>query len=207
MDLKKIDLGKNTKDLLKELSKPPDNEKIFKSKKCFPYVETYYRPGPGTPISTKNFSPNFNPSETLARPSLSFKKIFKKIEFSPHVNIKSSIRSFSKQNDSFIKRCLERSPEPCEFKSVIRIKPRLVKPLTRNSKIQSLNRSFNDSQKQSTEYLRVNRLTAVNLKERRKVDRVSANIEKDKRGVSEEKEDSEFMIYKSRLIHDYLNII
>lgn len=205
MDLKKIDFGKNTKDLLKELTKTPDNEKTFKSKKCFPYVETYYKPK--TPISTKNFSPNFNPSETLARPSLSFKKIFKKIEFSPHVNIKSSIRSFSKQNDSFIKRCLEKSPEPCEFKSVIRIKPRLVKPLTRNSKIQSLNRSFNESQNQNQEYLRVNRLTAVNLKERRKVERVSAHLEGGKGGVSEEKEESEFLVCKSRLIHDYLNII
>jgi hypothetical protein len=207
MDVRKIDLERNTRELFSSPS--PENEKTFKSVKYFPYLETIYKgkKGQGFTSNNNNFPP-FNQFETFAHPSLSFKKIFRKVVFSPKV-LNRSLRSYTNQNRTFLKGLLEKSPETSEFKSIVKVQPRIVKPLTRSSKLQSLNRSFND--RRNHDFLKINRLTAVNLKDRRKVEKdlnysyrpgKATTLNQDEETV----EDSDIMLSKARLIHEYLNI-
>lgn len=213
MDGKKIKIVKSNKIVTKVPKMLSEIERTQKSKKSFPYLESF-----DTPKSSKNpysnnpiISPNFIYTDTLnfSKPSFSFKNIFKKIKVSSDspIHFNKSLKVIASQNKS-ITNTLNYNPaknlQP-DFKSVIRVKSQNKKSI-RFLKLQPLARNFNN--KINPEGLRINRLSCVSRQDRLNSENFEKKLnrtpEKLKNNDFDDKDYQDSLRVKFDLISEYL---
>lgn len=173
MEIKKISLSSSQSPQLKDPESTPDKELTHRSKKCFPYLETYTKKPSNTyGLRDPALSPSFVYSDTLnfSKPSFSFKRIFRQVEVasSSPTQLIRSYKLFKNQNKPLINasRSVTNKNFDSDFKSVIRIKAG-GKKVPKSFKLYPIIRNLNESA--NPEGLRINRLSFVNRQERIKV--------------------------------------
>lgn len=181
MEIKKLNLSGCQSPQILDPDSTADKEFTKKSKKCFPYLETYTKKSSNSPgLTNSTLSPSFVYSDTLnfSKPSFSFKRIFRQIEVtsSSPSHLIRSYKLFKNQNKTLINasRSVTNKNFNSDFKSIIRIKAS-GKKVPKSFKLYPIMKNLNINNA-NPEGLKINRLAFVSRNDRSKVKKTAKKL-------------------------------